>query len=307
MKKSSTNNPIATICIPATDWDESLLRCLDSLNNQSIKQFKIVIILRNKLKILKKNLHKYSFPISIIVQKKHGLVSAMNLGLENTKSDLFIRIDDDVVCDAEWFNNIRKPFENPHVGGVTGPTIVPETHLNNRPILKFIKQIISNKNIFLMPFKKLYMDFLYEGKIFNVSTFVESGNFTFGSNFESSIPNSEKIVDNLEACNFAVRTKILKKLGGFDPIFSEGLGEYHEADIAMKVRKAGYVLIFHPGAFVKHLVQPIKLRGDAYGRLLNFMIFYRRYFHIKNPKIFAKFLLNVTIQSCYHIMTFIKT
>ena len=308
MRKLSRNKITATICIPAMGWNKSLLRCLESLNYQTLMTFEVIIILGNKSRITDNRiLKKYKYPISISRQQIPGLVAAMNLGLENAKSKIFIRIDDDVVCDPKWFEKICKPFENPDVGGVTGPTIVPDGNLNNRSILKFIKQVKLNNNIFLLPFKNLFLDFLYEGKLLDVSTFVSSGNFTFGSNFEKSIPKNEKIVNNLEACNFAVKTDLLNEIGGFDMIFSKGLGEYHEADIAQKIREKGFILVFQPEAKVNHLVGRIKQRGDAYGRMSNFMIFYKRHFKITNLSTFVRFCLNVSIQNFYHIGIFFKT
>lgn len=143
-----------------------------------------------------------------------------------------------------------------------------------------------------------------------VSLFTRSGAFTLGSNFESSIAQvkSKIVVENLEACNFAVRRSLLKSLGGFDPIFCKGLSEYHEADVACKIRKAGYVNIFNPKAIVHHNIQrDLCIRQESFNRIQNFIIFYRR--HIAHPNVYswALFFLHVGMQNCYYFYLFLKT
>jgi len=230
-------------------------------------------------------------------------VGAMNDGLGNVSTDLFIRIDDDVITDKGWFNHIINPFSDQKVGAVTGPTLVDPRRLKERDIFSFLKPIEKNPLL-----NKIIIEYLYENRLYNVSTFLKSGVFTLGSNFKNHLPKKSKIVNNLEACNFALRTQLLKGLGGFDQLFSRGLGEYHEADIAFKIQEAGYQIMFHPQAIIHHNIKrgSSKTRSDAYHRIQNFICFYKRHFDIDTLDTLIRFSTNLFLQNCYYVYTGLK-
>ena len=307
--KNLDRTPIATICIPATRLDRTLINCLESLEKQTDKRFCVIIVTKTQEKLITRRLKTCSFLMSIQQQLGMGLIDAVNTALAQTQTSFFIRIDDDVVVEPEWFAHLTKPFIKPDVGGVTGPTIIPKKQLENRDVMQFIVRLQNADSLLLLPFKQFFFQWLYDGKLWDVATFVKSGSFTFGSNFEEMIPLAETEVENLEACNFAVRTKLLKKLGGFDTAYAQGLGEYHEADMACKLRQKKYKLIYSPRAAVKHIVQNIdpNARVDAYGRMLNFIRFYKRYFIISDLITLLKFCSNIWLQNWYHVYSFLRT
>ncbi|MDA1317044.1 MAG: glycosyltransferase family 2 protein [bacterium] len=294
---------LATICIPTTRSEDAIYDCLDSLETQSNKSFQVIIVSKSKTKNVATQARSYSYPISKVIQKREGLVGAMNDGLDKTKTEYFIRIDDDVTLDKRWFEHIILPFKKKNVGGVTGPTLIDKTRLKERDVFAFLTQIKKNNLL-----RKLIIEYLYENKIFEVSTFLKSGVFTLGSNFKEYIPKKSVQVNNFEACNFAVRTNLLKKLGGFDDVFAKGLGEYHEADIAMKIQKAGYSILFHPKAIAHHTISRDSgtTRKDAYHRIQNFIHFYKRHFIIDSLDDLMRFSTNLLVQNCYYVYTGIK-
>ena len=63
--------------------------------------------------------------------------------------------------------------------------------------------------------------------------FLRSGAFTLGNNFEEASDQPIQEVNNLEACNWAVRKELLVKVGGFDPAYT-GIGEGNEPDARSK-------------------------------------------------------------------------
>lgn len=307
MKKRQLTG-IATIFIPATRVSATLARCLHSLENQSRHDFRVIIVTPKSTPKKEIQMSNFSFPISFVKEDMPGLVHAANTALHMTETPLFIRLDDDTVAKPGWFDAIAHAFKDQNVGGVTGPTIIPPELRNNRPVMKTIHKLSQSDNLFLLPFRYLYFHILYEDRIFDVGKFLRSGAFTFGSNFSESIPDHSVEVDNLEACNFAIRTAILNKLGGFDTAFSDGLGEYHEADISMRIKKNQYKLLFVPYAAVFHMVQKIhpQTRQNAYDRITNFIRFYKRYFDLLDANNAYKFGVNLFIQNCYYVITFLK-
>lgn len=295
----------ANIFIPTTNRVKSLHKCLQSLNNQSNKEFSIIIIGKEKNALVKKVIKKFnSLNILYTVQKKRGLVGAANEALKKSNHSIFVRIDDDVVCDKNWFKNILLTFgKNKKIGAVTGPTLLTKKGFQSRDMLKILEIARKNSNIFLKFFYNFYNDYICEGKLFHVGRFFKSGAFSIGSNFAACLKLKLTEVENLEACNFACQTDLIKKLGGFDRTFEKGLGEYHEADLAFKIRKLGYKIIFNPKIKVWHHVEnsAVKTRPDSLNRLRNFIIFYKRHIGFKNLGYFFRFSVNLFGQISYHI------
>lgn len=300
----------ANIFIPISRNSQQLINCLESLSKQNDKRFTVVAVSLSDNDEIKKLLKKYVKDYLFLVQSQPGLLHAANLALNHSKHDIFIRIDDDIVTDPEWLGSILKTFEDEKVGGVTGPTIISKSLQNGRDLFSFLNTFAASSNSFKRILFYIYTTIIYESKMKEVSLFTRSGAFTLGSNFEETVKKIKqpKSVDNLEACNFSVRRTLLEQFGGFDQTFSKGLSEFHEADIACKVRKAGYKNIFNPKVKVWHNVEKsTAVRGDSYHRIQNFIIFYRR--HLANPDIrsWLLFLLNVLLQNGYYIVQFFRT
>ena len=302
----------ADIFVPTSNRINSLRQCLDSLSNQSNKDFHVILVGLKEDDEIKKLISKFSqIEIDYFIQKKKGLIGAANEALEKSKNEIFIRIDDDVILDENWYDNLIKTFEiNEKIGGVTGPTLMSEEGLKSRDLTAFLERF-KNSKIFLFRFLyRFYNDYLYENKIYEVSQFLQSGVFTLGTNFNTSLSKEISDVNNLEACNWSARTLILRKIGGFDEIYLKGLGDYHEADAAFKIKKAGYRLVFNPNVKLRHNVEVgvvDKARPAPYWRIQNFIIFYFRFFKIKSANQFFRFLSNLLMQNCYYLFRFLTT
>jgi GT2 family glycosyltransferase len=96
----------------------------------------------------------------------------------------------------------------------------------------------------------------------------------------------------LEGTNWAMRTDLIKQVGGFDLAF-DGVAEWYDDDVVFKVKKLGYKLEYNPHAFLYHMPQ----RGSHYservkdfGRIKNWLRFHKRHsrFH---PKMIIWFFL----------------
>jgi GT2 family glycosyltransferase len=156
--------------------------------------------------------------------------------------------------------------------------------------LFYFQEKMKTGNIFWHLLGKFYFGYLLEGKAFSIGKFFKSGAFSVGANYDNFLKFNKCIeVDHLEGCNLAVRHGLLKRIGGFDPIFT-GVAEYNDADAAYKIRKLGYKILFNPKAKIFHLPSKTgayKERVNSYSRMINFIIFYFR--HIK-PDNFDKFI-----------------
>lgn len=261
----------------------------------------------NTLKIIDKY-QKY-FPIKIIQQKSKGLTKASNLALSQAKGKYFIRTDDDVIFSKHWLKNIYETFlMDKKIGGVTGPTIIPDDSIQNRDLFSFNKKF-KKGNIFWKLIGKVYFDYFMEGAPFAVARWYDSGAFSIGSNYKKALLEPIHPVDYMEACNMTIKTAILNKIGGFDEVFSGGGDEYNEADVAFKLRNLGYKIYYNPGCNLLHI--PIKTgaysqRINGVARLRNFVTFYLRHIKPNTPAKMIKFALYLAFQIVYYTYSYVK-
>lgn len=299
----------ADIFIPTSKNEVVLDKCLASLEKQSNKNFRVILVSFNNSSELDSVCKKFhSLRILHLVQKKRGILDAANLALKHANKKIFVRIDDDVTVTPYWFENIVRSFtQNENIGGVTGPTWLTEEGKKSRDSIAFLSETKSD-NFLTSIMRHFYLDYLYEGKLYKTGIFLRSGNFSIGSNFREHTKYVEDVM-NFEACNFAVRRDLIVKMGGFDRLFERGLSDYHEADIACKIRALGYRIIFNPKASVVHHIESDTMtsRPDTYHRIQNFIFFYKRHIGIKNPDYLLRFLANVFSQNMYYCYKFIKT
>jgi len=303
----------ADIFLPTSNRIEALKNCFVSLNNQTDKNFKIFLVGLKKDKDVEKlaNIFK-NLNIDYFIQKKPGVIGAANEALKKADGEIFIRIDDDVVLDKDWFKNLIQTYQKDKmIGGVTGPTLMNKKGINSRDLTAFLNNFEKSHNPFLKFLSNIYSQYLYQGKMKEVGLFLKSGAFTLGSNFPDCLKIKNIIeVDNLEACNWSCRENLLKSLGGFDEIYLKGLSECYEADIPLKIKKLGYKIVFNPKVKSEHHVEIGKVqkaRPAAFYRIQNFIIFYHRYFPIKSFDQLLRFKVNLIMQNGYYFYRFLTT
>ena len=301
-----------SIIIPTMDRSGSLEKALISLEDQTYTNFEVVIVdgsTDNLTKIVADK-YKKTMSITFLKQKTKGLVNVINEGVDQATGDVLIRTDDDIIADKEWLEEIINAFNMAEsVGGVTGPTIIPDEIEDSRDLFYFQKKMKSG-NFFWRLLGKFYFKYLLEDKAFAVGKFFRSGAFSVGSNYIEYLTFDKCIeVDHLEGCNLAVRNDLLKRIGGFDPIFS-GVAEYNDADAAYKIRKLGYKILFNPKAKMLHLPSKdgaYKERINSYSRMINFLIFYFRHIKPNNLDKFLRFSSYLFFLNGYYTYRFFTT
>jgi len=296
---------LISIFIPTGNRTESLKKVLESLTKQTYKKFEVLVVdykstdrTSSVIKILKNKLH-----IKLIRQQKKGLVNAANLALKQAKGEIFIRTDDDVVMKPYWLEAIYKTFnENKKIGGLTGPTIIPNKFVKNRDLFIFENKF-KNGSIFWKIIGSIYFGYFMEGNPHRVSHWFDCGAFSLGSNFSDSLKEPMHEINNLEACNWSVRTKLLKQIGGFDTTYG-GVGEYHEADAAFRIKDLGYKLVFNPKVFLNHCPSKdgfFSERPSSYSRMINFVTFYLRNIKLNSYTKFFRYFTYLIFLNCYYV------
>lgn len=299
-----------SVFVPTGSRSESLRRVLNSLCKQSYKNFEVIIVDYKSNDNTYDLIERFSkkLKIKLIKQTKKGLSLAANMALKRSTGDVFIRTDDDVEMTPGWLNAIKDSFlSDSKVGGVTGPTIIPKEFIKNRDLFVFNK-MFKSKSFFWKIIGKFYYNFLMEGDPYRVCHWFDSGVFSLGTNYLASLKQPIQEVTNLEACNFAVKTALLRKAGGFDRIYS-GVGEYHEPDAAFKIKAMGYKLIFNPKAHLYHCPSQDGFyhdRPSSYPRMCNFITFYMRHIKLNSFRKFVKLFSHIFFQNCYYTYQAVK-
>jgi len=274
---------------------------------QSFADFEVVVVWKKSQDGTPKVVEQYAnkLQLKFVLQTSPGLVGAMNDGIASSIGTVVVRTDDDVIASKSWLEGVVELIDKKGVGGVTGPTIIPENRLSDRDVFKYQAKFYRG-NIFWKIIGKIYLYCIMDGQPLAVSKWLRSGAFTFGSNYASCLNINEPFeVTHHEACNMAFRREIFERIGGFDPLF-DGFSEFNEADLSFKIRNLGYKIFFNPKARVDHLVSQdgaIIESQWAESRMRNFINFYFR--HIK-PNTLGKILrfgLHVILMNGYYLYT----
>lgn len=148
--------------------------------------------------------------------------------------------------------------------------------LNLKSILNFF--IFNFKTFILKIIKVIYYGVILEGKEKEVGRITKSGMWTPGACQKlTHLGGQANIgVDYLEACNMAIRRSLIEEAGGFDLNF-RGTSEWCEVDLAFRIKRIGYQLVFNPKAVLYHHVSRtgvFKDRVNAKERMENFLRYY---------------------------------
>ncbi|MHB1844987.1 MAG: glycosyltransferase family 2 protein [Deltaproteobacteria bacterium] len=154
--------------------------------------------------------------------------ASRNLGLATSSGDVIAFVDDDAYASPDWLAKILEPYCDPEVGGVGGRA------LNGQPdeAMRGVEEIGR---------------FRADGTL--------SGNF-------AADPGAAIEVDHLLGANMSYRRRILVELGGIRDGYP-GTCLREETDLSLRVKRAGWKLIFNPVACVQHVAAPYS-RGKRF-------------------------------------------
>jgi GT2 family glycosyltransferase len=190
-----------------------------------------------------------------------GLPHARNYGLRQALGEIVIFCDDDVIPNHDFIENHLQNYQEGDVGGVGG-RIIPNGKQSHD---------YSNHNKTI-------------GKI-------RWWDAHLTDNFDAT---ERAYIDHVQGCNMSFRKEALVKAGGFDERFG-GSAHLEETDLCLRIRKAGYKIVFDPKAELIHL-KDIKggCRAENYKQWFYWHGHNNMLFFLKN---FNQFLFPVFITS----------
>lgn len=145
-----------------------------------------------------------------------GLPEARNHGWQHATHEAIIFVDDDIRCGPEFVSEHLRALTLPRVGVVAGG--IDE----------------ANKPADVGPPTGLY-------KAWTSTPMTGFGAWKEGD------------VDHAKGCNFSVWKRALVEVGGVDERLNVGAALYEEADLCLRIKRAGYRIYFNGKARLTHL------------------------------------------------------
>lgn len=192
-----------------------------------------------------------------------GLPHARNYGLRQALGEIVIFCDDDVIPGPNFIENHLQNYQEKDVGGVGGRIILNGNQSHD----------YSNHN------KTIGKVRWWDAHLID--------------NFDAT---ERAYIDHVQGCNMSFRKEALVKAGGFDERFG-GSAHLEETDLCLRIRKAGYKIVFDPKAELIHL-KDIKggCRAENYKQWFYWYEHNNMLFFLKN---FSRSLMPVFIVSSF--------
>lgn len=193
-----------------------LPRCLASLQEQTFRNFEVIVVNGPSTDNTASVLEQFSGQIRVVTTASRVLCVSRNEGIVAARGDLVAFIDDDAIAEPRWLEGLVGAFEDPAVGAAGGLVF----RMNGR-------------------------DIEFRNGVLDRYGFVAWNEARPGTHWDWKQDRLNTVSGN----NCMFRRSALEKLGGFD----EKIEYYHdEADVVMRLAKAGYRTVHRPDAIVYH-------------------------------------------------------
>lgn len=224
------NNIMDISVVIPTYVKRSCADVIESLKKQVFSGEFEILVIRNGSK---KNIVSSDGVFRTIEIKKTGANIARNLGLDKSKAEIVVFIDDDVIVPKDWLKNIRiahKKYRGPVIGG----KVVPKWPKDGKP--GWVKGVL--------------FDYL---SLLNYS------------------PNA-KIVHKwgwIVGANMSFKKWVFNEVGIFDETLDrvgDNLLSCGETELCDRIRSAGMDVYYDPSIVVKHIISKDRLNLNYFLR-----------------------------------------
>lgn len=152
------SKPAISVIIPVYNAQDGIKRCVDSLLNQSFKNFEIILLndgsKDNSLNILKEYELKYSF-VRVIDKQNEGVAVTRNKGILLAEGDYTMFMDNDDFVDSDYIETFYQAIHEKKLDLVIGG--YKRVNQDNQIIFsQDIQQSEWSKYIIMAPWAKIY-------------------------------------------------------------------------------------------------------------------------------------------------------
>jgi glycosyltransferase involved in cell wall biosynthesis len=171
-------------------------------------------------------------------EPRAGVTHARNRGLAEAGGEIVAFADDDVTVDRQWLRALVDGFTDEDVASVTGEVLASELETSAQI---WVEQYGGfGKGCRRRRFDRDGFESVVEGTVHRVAAAPGS--------LYPYLPGAYG-----SGANMAFRAKVLRQLGGFDPLLGSGAVRTGEdIDVLMRLVLAGHTLLYEPAAIVWH-------------------------------------------------------
>ena len=214
--------PRASVIIPTRGRDACVRQTLRDLSMQQYREFDIWVVDQNDAALV--GLENETGGIFLHHERMAPLGShaGRNHAIFKTAAEICIFVDDDVRLDSRFVGAHVEIYQQSSisVASIAGRVIQPCDGFTEEQMRKMGQPARYNR---------------WLGRV--------SGNF---------VGSQSAAVDHIHECNFSAKTSALREIGGFNEEF-QGNAYFEGADLALRLIKAGYQVVYRPEILLTHL------------------------------------------------------
>lgn len=252
------------------NWNGKIdtIDCMKSLKNLNYPEYEVVVVDNASTDGSQDLFKKEYFSINLIENKENlGFAEGNNVGIRyalQKSADYILLLNNDTIVHEDLLTELIKTAESDSNIGIVGPKIY----------------FFDNPNRVWYVGGNIH---LWTGRAYHPH-YGETDNSSF---------DVKKEVDFVSGCALLIKRKVIEEIGLFDPRF---FLVYEDADLNMRVHKAGYKIMYAPEAKLWHKVS-ISMKKISNNTTV--------YYHTRNAPLFVfkqKRLLPIITFIAYFIL-----
>jgi len=219
---------------------------LESLRNQSHTGFDILVIDNGSTDQTLRLIESKGLNFMVNPTRKFSYI--LNLAWKSLNVRYLVYLADDVELQRDWMQNALLAFgTDSRIAVVGGPIIWTREPTMHR----LFRETQSSRTLRLLG--RVYESVVMEGKILSPGTLAQSGAVSIGASLIGSTQLKTRIdVDLLTTSAMMIRRDVISQIGGFDENF---YFNHADGDLFVRIKRAGYRLVFDPTVIATHHVR----------------------------------------------------
>jgi len=223
-----TESPLVSVIVLSLNGADVIRECLDTLLVNDYPNFEVLVVNNGSTDATPEIVSSEYPRVRLInLPQNRGYAGGMNEGLKASRGEILVPLNDDTINTPNLVREIVRPMlEDPQVGIVGCKILYPD------------RKTIQHAGGIILP-NGLTRHFGYEEE--------DRGQY-----------DEPREVDYVTGCAIAIRRKIFQQLGLYDDRYFPTY--YEEVEYAVRVKKAGYKIVYNPKAFLYHLESKTEIR-----------------------------------------------
>ena len=222
------DDPLVSILIPNMDHIDVLTKCVDSVESLSTYSNYEIIIIENNSKnqetfaCYERLCSKYSNVRVVKWEHEFNYSKINNFGAEYAKGEYYILLNNDIeIITPEWIEEMLMFVQRDEVGAAGMMLYYPDDTVQHAGVILGIGGVAGHSHKY----------------------------FPRGDSGYMSRMGLAQDLSAVTAASMMIKASVYREIGGLDPSFAVA---FNDVDLCMKIRQAGYLIVFTPFAEAYH-------------------------------------------------------